>query len=852
MNPALLALLLACKPEAAPAADDTGAPGGLELPLDHGSLWLSAEGWAEVRDAEGRPVVQRAVGVAMLDAADGSGRVLRTDADRVRALTAETGTDGAVEGLWLHVEGGAAEPDLDWRFTRIDGDAVSVVLEVDNASGQDVEVAKLAPLRADSAWGGGLFVGQRPERHRILENGSHAALDFIVEVRPGDTPPDAAAAAIAPGEYAGASVSNWNHAVGDLDSDAVWVAGALSYDRSMPVINLTGHATAGPVDESGRRGFSYLSLEADYLPSPKGVPAGERLASETYALLPFEATVQDGLEHYATLVAAHLGLVPWHRRAPGRRVPNGWNSWSGSGSTGGYGTDIDEALVLANAEWMARELRDWGMTWFQVDDGYEPTYGDWTWDEDRFPSGARGLSDAIRDLGFTPGLWMAPFTAYDDSELVAQHPDWFADKTALGIIVSGDYQILDLTNPEVQAWLAELARTVHEDWGYDWYKMDFSYYAMFGQDLYDPTATREEAWRTGLAIMREHLGEDTFYLMVGLIGLTYDRADSARLTLDNAPVWDWDPSLSMDDHMDQQGFKPTVRTAGRRWYLQDRVWVNHPDLIIFRSNTDNESWPRVTATEARSFATWVGLSGGIVKLGDRLLELEGSSVDVIRRLLPIYGSAARPVDVLEREFPEVWHLQVQEPLDGLDEAYDVVGLFHWGLNLDLTTEPSTVIADSDEPRVHVVALDELGVQGPVLAWEFWTESFLGVVQDALEVSVPSHDSRVVALRPVTGEPQLLGWNRQVTMGGVLLEAADWDAARGVFTLRFPVVPGTELAPFSWRIAVYLPEGTTLEGVQAQGAEVLDLQATVDGSVVTVSFDAAEAGDLELELAVGGG
>lgn len=732
------------------------------MALASGSVWMDPQGWIEIRDAAGQPVLQRGIGMVMLDAADGSGTVLRTDGDFERSVSHHTGADqdGPRDSLHMYLSGDEGEPSMLWFISKLDEDAIEVWLGVGLELGADpIQVAKHVPLRADSADGGALFLGQTPSRHRILENGSYAAIDFLVEVRPGDTPPDEAAAAIAPGDYAGHSVSNWNHAVADLDGDGAWVAGAVTFDDSLPVVNLTGRDDSGPVAADGRRGFSFFSLESDALPHPYTLEEDHSYGGEVFVVLPFEDSVQDGLEHYAELVAEHLGLTPWHRREEGRRVPNGWSSWSGSGGTGGYGTDIDEELILADAQWMADQLRDWGMTWFQVDDGYEPTYGDWNWNEERFPSGARGLSDAIRALGLTPGIWMAPFTAYEDSQLYAEHPDWFADKTALGQIVAGDYEILDLTHPEVRDWLMELATTVHEDWGFDWYKQDFSYYALFGQDLADPASSREQAWRQGLEIMRAMLGEDTFYLMVGPIGLTYDIADSCRLTLDNAPVWDWQPDLDLDDRLEQQGFKPTVHSAGRRWYLQDRVWINHPDLIIFRSNTVDESWPEVSFTEARTFATWVGLSGGIVKLG---------------------------------------------------------------------------------------------VQGPVLAYEFWTGDLLGQVEDSLVVTVPAHDNRVVALRPVTGAPQFLGWNRQLTMGGVLLEEASWDGDSETFTLRFPVVPGTELAPFTWELAVYLPSGFAYQDLHASGAAIEELEVVQEGELLRVRFQAVEVGELVLELELSGG
>ncbi len=839
----LALLLLSCR-SPVPVPTDTAAGSDLLWPVGEGALRVDPGGWVDVVDADGRVVLQHAVGVAMLDAADDSGVELRTD--DAELLSVEEEGEGEAWTVRMRSQTGDDAPELLWTL-RSDGDAaVTASLAVDNTTEGEVVVAKLAPIRADARDGGALFLGADPARHRILENGSYAAVDFVVEVRPGDTQPDAAAAVIAPGEYEGHSVSNGNHAVVDLDGDAVWVAGALSFSRSLPVMNLTGDAAVGLVDDAGRQGFSYLSLEADLLPQPQPVAAGQTLESERYWLAPFEDDALLGLERYAQALADHLGVVPWQRRADGRRVPNGWNSWSGSGGTGGYGTDVDEELILDNLDWMATQLRDWGMDWFQLDDGYEPAYGDWTWNEERFPSGARGLSDAIRARGMTPGLWMAPFTADPDSALYAEHPDWFAEKSVLGMVVSGDDLILDLSKPEVQAWLEDVGRTVRDDWGYDWYKLDFGYYALLAAE-YDSGGTREQAWAEGVQAVRRGLGDDAFLLTIGVLGPNYALADSMRTTLDNAPVWDWDPALSADDHLSQQGFKPTVRTAGRRWYLQDRVWINHPDLIFFRSNTVDTDWPAVTLEEARAFSTFVGLSGGIVKLGDRLVDLTGDQVDVIRRLLPSYGSAARPLDVFEREFPEVWNLPVHAPLDGYDEEYEVLGLFNWGWNLDLTMSPYGEIADDGAARDHRVDLDARGLDGTWLAWEFWTGEYLGEVNGALALSVPAHDCRVVALRRPLDHPQFLGWNRQLTMGGVLLEAVTWDASQRNLTVRAPVVPGTELAPFSWRLAFHLPEGFALSAVQADGVALDSLQWRVEGDVATVEFEPTTAGELELRL-----
>ena len=806
-------------------------------------------GWLEIEDGEENDILVHAVAVVILDSLSPMGPQLATDADRERTIEQKQETDalGEAQRLLVTMHGEDAEPDIIWRISAYPyGGFYTFRVTVDNTTDQPVDVAKIAALRVVSDTEGSLFLGRDPSTHRILDNGSLTILDYMVEVHPGDVERDDALARTFPGAFGGASAATWNHAVVDLAGDSTWVAGGLTFERSIPVLNLSFVPHATLESEDGRRGFAFFSAEAAYLPEPKPVQPGKQLDSELYYVHPSEPDVLAGLERYAERLAAYLDIVPWTKRNGGQRVPNGWNSWSGSGSTGGYGTDINEELMLENLEVMAVEFRDWGMDWFQIDDGYEPTYGDWWWREDRFPNGAAWLADQIRDRGLRPGLWMAPFTPSPTSQLAMDHPDWIADWTPIGDVLGGDDLILDLTHPEVQEYLHELFDMFRNEWGYEWFKMDFAYWALLGTGFHDPAMTREEAWHEAVGIIREELGPDTFFLTVSASGLNYQHVDSVRITLDSMPIWDWQPEAGPRNHMTQQGLKPTVRNAGRRWYLQDRVWVNHPDLIFFRSNLNDDGWPPVTLDESRAFCTFVALSGGIVKLGDRLVDLDEDAINTIRTLLPIYGRAARPLDVFTREFPEVWHMSV-EPLDGYEESYELFGLFNWGRNWDMSTNPYTEIADSDDSIEHELDLDAMGLEGEWLAYEFWNREFLGKVSGTLKKTIPSHTARVVALRRPTGVPQFLGWNRQITMGGTLIEEVSWDGSGKKLELHTRVAAPSVKAPFTYELAFYVPDGFTFSSVDSSGVALQDLEGARDGDVLRVTFIPETTGDLELAI-----
>jgi len=839
MHALILVFLAGCAPEGEV----------ITLVVEGTRLNYHEAGWIDIVDEEGREILVRGTAQVTLDSLGPTGTQLATDAYRERRISMKEESDvlGRAVRLIVTVTGVGGEPDVVWTISAYpDGGFYTFMVSVQNRTGQEVRVAKASALRVHNESGGGLFLGQDPARHRILDNGSLTVFDFLVEVMPGDVRRDDALARSIPGNFGGQSVANWNHAVVDLDGDRTWVAGGLTFARSIPVFNLSAFPDVIVESSDGRHGFAYFSAEAAYLPEPRPVPAGGSLDSELYYVHPGEPDALAGLERYAERLAAWLDIVPWTRRDDGRPVPNGWNSWSGSGSTGGYGTDINEDLMLENLDVMALELRDWGMDWFQVDDGYEPAYGDWVFREDRFPHGPTWLADQIRARGLRPGLWMASFTPDPESMLAQEHPDWIADWTPIGAVIGGDDLILDLTHPEVQAYLHELFDRFRNAWGFEWLKMDFAYWALLGTGFHDPAMTREEAWHEALAIVREELGPDAFFLSVSASGVSYEHADSVRITLDSQPVWEWPPGTDAHDHFHQQGLKPTVRNAGRRWYLQDRVWINHPDLIFFRSNPYDETWPRLTLDESRAFCTFVGLSGGIVKLGDRLVDLDADAINTIRTLLPIYGRAARPLDLFTREYPEVWLLPV-EPLDGYAEPYVLLGLFNWGFNVDMSTTPYTDIPDDGAPLQHDVDLAALGLGGQWLAYEFWTQEFLGRVGDTLDLSVPAHRGFVVALRRPTGAPQFLGWNRQITMGGNLVYDVFWNDENRQLSFRCKVAAPTETAPFTYEVAFHVPEGFSFSAMETLGVVLREPAAVQEGPVLRVTFVPESTGDLEIVM-----
>lgn len=767
---------------------------------------------------------------------------------------------GAGETAEIRLTDLAGAPALTlWLSVYHDRPFFTARLEAENDGAEPLLLARLAPAKVDSQQSGGLTIGVDPAEHRILEAGSFFIYDFFVDILPGDVPepPEKTLFGMVHGYQRGHSISNWNHAIKDLRSGRSFVAGSLDFAHSSPMFNTSFDPTTAP--PTGPQPFSYWSAEFPYLPNGKPLPAGEHIAAGPVWILPATDDPLGGLEAYADAVAAWNHIALWTARGAGRRVPTGWNSWTGSGSSGGYGSNINQQLMLDNLSAMVQEFKDFGGEWFQVDDGYQMAYGDWDWNPDRFPDGPAFLANQVAARGMLPGVWIAAFQVDENSRTYAQHKDdgWFAERLPF---IGGDKQILDLTHPEVLAWLTERFRAIRAA-GNHWVKTDFGYWALGAAHFHDPSATREEAYRRGLQAIQDGLAAgaeesggqpgDVFWVNVSMAGLHVGFADSIRPNLDTMP--DWDRESPDQGRMEAQGFKPTVRTIARRFYLQNRVYLFNHDMIFFRSHLD-PTVPRLTAGESRCLLSAICLSGSVAKLGEKIVEMQPEWIDAYRRVIPVFGRSARPLDLFEREYPEIWHLRV-DPTAGLGTGgggppYDVVALFNWGENADLSTNPYTVLPDGVAREISL-DLPSIGLsdQETWLAEEFWSGEVIEGVTPTLRRTVAPHTVQVFALRKSEGRPQYLGGNRHMLQGAVEIKNLAWDPATATLSVRYDAAPGSAKSPFVHRLDFYVPAGFTLADASVPGAAPGSLSTSQDGRRLRVSFavDARQEVDITLSF-----
>src|SRR5690606_19386698 len=77
--------------------------------------------------------------------------------------------------------------------------------------------------------------------------------------------------------------------------------------------------------------------------------------------------------------------------------------------------------------------------------------------------------------------------------------------------------------------------------------------------------------------------------------------------------------------------------------------------------------------QGRSVASVMALSGGTVISGDQLYALPDAKLDLLKKILPVYGEAARPLDLFESDYPTLYQLNVEKSFG----TWTVLGVFNW-------------------------------------------------------------------------------------------------------------------------------------------------------------------------------
>ncbi len=466
---------------------------------------------------------------------------------------------------------------------------------------------------------------------------------------------------------------------------------------------------------------------------------------------------------------------------------------------GGAGCS-NEKDIATLTEFAARELKPYGFSFVQIDDGWQDG-GHYNGPKRGFgqaagggayPQGMAPVATMIKREGLTAGLWFLPFARTHQDPEYRDRQVWFMKRTngqPYETVWGGTS--LDLTRPEVQAHLTQLARTIH-GWGYDYFKMDGLWtgsvteqiYVNDGykdddignhQPFYDPAKANIEVLRDGLKLLRKGAGPQVFFSgccasqnmrsLAGAIGLV----DSMRIGPDNGFGW-------QDYHNEVMRFEGGGIITGcirgnRLYFLNGRVWWNDPDPAYVRAT--------VKLNHAQLLASWMALSGMFNLDSDWLPGLPPERLDILKRCLLPHHATARPVDYFDSVMPGIWlTTDTSQPV-----RRDVLGLYNWDRETRMIGYDGEK-AGLDRDKFYY-------------AFDFWNKSPLPGFKGGFQFDVPAESCRVIAVRAAEGHPVLVSTSRHITQGMVDVAGERWD--NGTATLSgVSEVVGND--PYELRIA----------------------------------------------------
>lgn len=547
----------------------------------------------------------------------------------------------------------------------------------------------------------------------------------------------------------------------------------------------------------------------------------------------------------------HLGYKyyePWKHKTDKKAIA-GWCSWEA------YRRDIDEGKIRTILEFMEEKLKNYGLEYIQVDDGYQKMplpcraegsmkEGWMTCEEKKFPRGHKGIVEDIREHGFAPAIWTnANIT---NENFPAEHPEdvLFSD----GEPLKGEWidYLYSCTEKNLREQVTPIFEGLREA-GYKYVKIDAIRHLLF-DGLHEAVRlglmTNDEAeskFRAYMEATKRGLSDDVYYLaswgeMHEVTGL----ADACRISMDANPTW--------------AGIRMQLFETARWFHTQRILFLNDPDHVCVRTKPE---W-------ARSILSLISLSGELCMLSDTIDAYTDEKLDIIRKTLPPLTTMTAETGPLNLEFPAYTWTKLhgfavqshETPVEmedvDLKEAYDMAGIYPtmhnahpfsslWSFHLEHAGERWCVVG-----RFATVPLRESGIKLEAVnlhpgrmyhAFDFWAEKYLGIVSGeipcgALELGC----CQIIGLREVKDVPKLIASDRHVSMDAVSVREVLWKEERLQLTLD---------GKARMRVKYYfaIPEGYTLKSVDIAGG---DISCTQEENILRAVVD-FQADEIRLQL-----
>jgi alpha-galactosidase len=636
-----------------------------------------------------------------------------------RSFSALDFHDESIKGkaVILKVQDGEKTADLSIKLSVYENlPGFTVVIQYRNRS-DEVKVKGIDTLVIDVDDSSRVITGWKNSDLRFFRNGFHSwelSQTHPVEV--------------------GENLSHFYSVLNNIESKESILIGFTTLADQLSSITANGRN-----EETSRLALLAATSHADDIP----VTEKDTLVSEEMMVL-YSGNALESLRRYMDFVALRMDAITWEN------IPTGWCSWYF------YYTMPDEGEIRENAEVVRNRFGE-KVEWIQIDDGFQKKVGDWE-ENSRFASGLGALVKDINEKGYRAGIWTAPFVASEHSEIFKDKPAWFVkDQNNNPIAVDenplwlGKYYALDLSNPKVISYIKKIFKKLKED-GFDYFKIDFLYFAAIEGLRKDSKMTRAQVVRQGLQAIRDTVGDDLILGCGAPLGPCIGITNMMRIGTDIATDWRYDWGAGV--------YECSVNTMTRAM-MHDRFWINDPDCVLVRQDDNN-----LTFEEVKLWLSVVALSGGAVLLSDRMMEVSEERMSLLDNVLPPYRVSAIALDSLEKTNPSIF----VQPISVQEEKWVVFGAINLNETpTDVTFTLDTMDLDPDEPH-HV--------------FDFWAQKYHGLSEGQVSVlGLKPHSCKVLLVKPEKDVPMVLSTSMHISQGAMEISDVDWNSGGKELSMR---------------------------------------------------------------------
>ncbi len=575
------------------------------------------------------------------------------------------------------------------------------------------------------------------------------------------------------------------------DTGKVFFAGNLTFNKMYSNCELSYNNESSRVDS-----LKFKMLFNDFVLQPGNTVSSEKIYVEVADDGPYRV-----LEEWAKMVnSIYKPNLPEQSSA-------GWAGWAW---VDGFKTELPESLTQRNVDAISKRLAGFGIKyiWISISNLEGGLPGNWLVPNKTFyPNGLKNTLEDIKQHGFKPGFWIAPFYMCEGAETFDENlANMFKDKDGKQIPRYGwlwaanakddalpNLYYLDPSHPDTEKFLRGIFAE-YRKMGLRYYMLDFLNAGRgFPNALpHDPAYVSPwEAYRKCMKAIREETGPDTHLLTaVGSTLAHIGTVSASRIGMDYGEGRQLMPRFpSYPANYIINGSYGSAGSPNRNAINNMAYWYfAHRNFFLCDSNLLTVDKP-IPRNEAEISATLFGTSGGPVILGDDIDTISDERLAMVKKCLPRGNSAPFPATMFSNldkdDDSQVFVVTVEKPWG----KWFVVSIFN------INKEFKTFELDAGKLKM------ESGKQYRM--FDFWRENYCGVFENSTTVDVPANSAAVFRFEEVKDHPWILSTDMHVRQGEAELTAVKWDEENFVLSGKVTRPAGETgnlylVTPWNWK------------------------------------------------------